>query len=457
MIYDAAIIGAGPAGMMAAVSAAINSERQKKPVPEIVLIEKNRNPGKKLLLTGNGRCNYTANADLKTLVESFGRKGRFFYDVFANFSNDDVIAFFSSRGILPRYEDNKVFPARGDSSTILDCLINEVKKYKIPVNTGCRVTGIKKVSFNESKSLFEINIKEISIKNNYVTVKNTADKNKDILNNISKKIMAEKIIIATGGMSYPFTGSTGDGYRFASAFGHSVIKPAPSLVPLKLKNRDFKKLAGITLKNIKLSVYKYTGKTTDIDHLQNSLKLVRSTTGDILFTHFGLSGPAALETGLSVHILKSSGDDFSAAIDLMPHKKLDEIKNKLASNRSGKRLAGLLEMTLPDIPRRFIMFMINRLGISPDIRSSEMTKEIINSIASFVKNFPCEIEDTCGFEKAVITEGGIPVSEINPKTMESGIAEGLYFAGEIIELAGPEGGYNLQKAFSTGWLAGKNI
>ena len=454
MIYDTAIIGAGPAGMMAAISAVINSQKDKSTRPEIILIEKNKNPGKKLLLTGNGRCNYTTSVDLKTLVESFGRKGRFYYDAFADFSNKDTIDFFSSRGITPRYENNKVFPARGNSSDILNCLINEIKKYKIPVNTGCRVTEIKKASFNEIKSLFEISIKEISIKNNYKTAKNPADKNKDIPNNISKKILSRKIIIATGGLSYPLTGSTGDGYRFASVFGHSVIKPAPSLVPLKLKRHDFKKLAGITLKNIKLSVYKHIDKATGNSH---SLKQVKSTFGDILFTHFGLSGPAALEAGLSVHNLKSSGAGFSVVVDLIPDKEQDDIKNDLIINRSGKGLTGLLETILPDIPKRFILFLINQLGISPDIKSSGLRRENISSITSLIKNFPVEVDGTCGFEKAVITEGGIPVSEINPKTMESRITEGLYFAGEIIELAGPEGGYNLQKAFSTGWLAGKSI
>ena len=449
MIYDTAIIGAGPAGMMAAISAVINSQKDKSTRPEIILIEKNKNPGKKLLLTGNGRCNYTTSVDLKTLVESFGRKGRFYYDAFADFSNKDTVDFFSSRGITPRYENNKVFPARGNSSDILNCLINEIKKYKIPVNTGCRVTGIKKVSLNKNGSLFEINTCS-----NLVSEKSSSDKNKDIPNNISKKILSRKIIIATGGLSYPLTGSTGDGYRFASVFGHSVIKPAPSLVPLKLKRYDFKKLAGITLKNIKLSVYKHIDKATGNSH---SLKPVKSTFGDILFTHFGLSGPAALEAGLSVHNLKSSGAGFSVVVDLIPDKEQDDIKNDLIINRSGKGLTGLLETILPDIPKRFILFLINQLSISPDIKSSGLRRENISSITSLIKNFPVEVDGTCGFEKAVITEGGIPVSEINPKTMESKITGGLYFAGEIIELAGPEGGYNLQKAFSTGWLAGKSI
>ena len=449
MIYDAAIIGAGPAGMMAAISAVINSQKDKSTRPEIILIEKNKNPGKKLLLTGNGRCNYTTSVDLKTLVESLGRKGRFYYDAFADFSNKDTIDFFSSRGITPRYENNKVFPARGNSSDILNCLINEIKKCKIPVNTGCSVTGIKKVSLNKNGSLFEINTCS-----NLVSEKSSSDKNKDIPNNISKKILSRKIIIATGGLSYPLTGSTGDGYSFASVFGHSVIKPAPSLVPLKLKGHDFKKLAGITLKNIKLSVYKHIDKATGNGH---SLKQVKSTFGDILFTHFGLSGPAALEAGLSVHNLKSSDTGFSVVVDLIPDKEQDDIKNDLIINRSGKGLTGLLETILPDIPKRFILFLINQLSISPDIKSSGLRRENISSITSLIKNFPVEVDATCGFEKAMITEGGIPVSEINPKTMESRITEGLYFAGEIIELAGPEGGYNLQKAFSTGWIAGKSI
>ncbi len=469
-IFDIAIIGGGPAGMMAAISAAHNfriaCKRHLKSLwstkyPSICIIEKNRNLGKKLLLTGNGRCNYTADLPIDEFIEKFGRRGRFFIEAFSEFSKDELVLFFKKRGVVPKYEtadnnDNviKIFPEKGNSLTILECLIRELEDLSV-------------------KMVFSFRAANISPAEEFVTGKRHVFciSSRDSTGKNAKPLFAERVIIATGGKTYKSTGSSGDGYTISERLGHQIIKPHPYLMPVLTTDKNSGNLAGISVSSVKLL-------------LIHGKKTIAHSFGGILFTHKGISGPAAFKIGGLAYSVSSNlslvpGSFYDTRsktiqtqttvpvkpgflkllIDFLPDKNQTEIMDLLERFKKAypkKEAISLIKHIAPGIPMRLVKHLLLLSGISAQSKTSNILKTGLYALIKNIKEFSLEPIRPGDPDKALVTEGGISIKNINPKTMESKIIKGIYFAGEIIEIAGPEGGFNLQKAFSTGWLAGKS-
>lgn len=404
-LFDVVVIGAGPSGMMAAISTKNNTNR-------VCILEKNPSAGKKLLLTGNGRCNVTTTKDVSDIVSAFGKNGRFLNGSLSRFSNQDLRQFFEKRGVKLKVErGSRVFPVSNKSLTILSCLIKELKRKNVEMLFNFDVRKIYK-----RDHLFKISSK-------------------------TRAIFAKKLIIATGGMSYPQTGSTGDGYKFAKLFGHAIIKPEPALIPLITDNKAVRILAGVSLKNVQLSFL-----VKDI--------VFSEEFGEMLFTHRGISGPIVLKSSRSVYEQINIGNKVTARIDLKP--RLDEIVLKKRIHREiqatpKKEYQSLLAKLLP---RLLISYAVKVTKIDKHQQNSTFTKDQINSLIHFLKRFEFEITGVESIKRAIVTHGGVNVKQIDARTMQSKLAPGLFFAGEIICLDGPTGGFNLQKAFSTGFVAG---
>ena len=428
--YDIAIIGGGPGGIMAAISA-----RNANPKSRICILEKSNSLGRKLLLTGNGRCNYTTSLDLNELINSFGKQGRFFFEAFNSFSNKDLIEFFKLRGILPEYEnDYKVFPKGGNSFTILNCLKNELIKANIDIRYNFEVTSISKIL-------------SCNILDDYDETENRGTDNEyfEIGSNLKITVFSKKIIISTGGLSYSQTGSSGDGYKLAQILGHSISELSPSLIAVVSDYLSSLKLKGISLKNAGLSIL----TESRIEDKKN---------GDLIFTHFGISGPNPLSLGNIVYKLIKNSKEVVGIIDFSPDISIEKILKKYEEMRnlnSKKEIISVMKIILHYIPSELVLKLFEISGINPHQKTGNVKNAEIMQFLNSIKKFTFKIDGTLPISEAVVTEGGIPVKEINPKSMESRIIENLYFAGEIIEMQGPEGGFNLQKAFSTGWLAGK--
>lgn len=405
MIYDIAIIGAGPAGLMAAIRA---GELGVK----VILIEKNKRPGLKLLTTGGGRCNITnAISDSKEMAAKYGDNGKFIISALSKFGSNEVIEFFNDQGVATKLEkDNQIFPISDRASEVLNALIDKVK------STGGKI--LTEVTVNH---LVSDGLKIVKI----------------ALNN-GEEIEATNYIIATGGRSYPNTGSTGDAYDWLKELGHNIIFPRPALSPIIVKDKLVKKLEGLSLSDVTLSLY-------------NDDKKVLSLNGDIIFTSTGVSGPAAMD--LSRHI--SGTEKLNLKIDFLPNYTKDELDeylrdiftrggNKLFKNSLGDLLPPKLQANLGDI-----------LGISPSKTTSVINREERLSLVNFLKNLNLKVQSVGGFDKAYITKGGVALNEVNPKNMQSKIISNLFLAGEVLDLDGPSGGYNLQICWSTGYVAGE--
>ena len=400
---DVIVIGAGAAGMMAAITAASNGAK-------VLVIEKNKEFGLKIGITGKGRCNLTNNCTLNEFLENVPTNPRFLYRALTEFSPEDTMEFFTSRGIpLKTERGRRVFPESDSAQDIRHCLRRETEK---------KCTCVRD------------SVKELLVKDGSIAGVKTA----------SKTYYANNVIIATGGKSYPRTGSTGDGYKLASEVGHSVVTPRGSLVPLVCSGNICPRLMGLSLRNIGVRFIK-------------DQKVLYSDEGELLFTHFGVSGP----TVLSASAVIGNKFPFELSIDLKPaldHETLDkrllkdfaENKNKIYSNSLGALL-----------PAKLIPVFVSASGIDPNKKVNEITKEERKNICSLLKSFTVNVIGTRSVEEAIVTSGGISVKEINPSTMESKIIKGLYFAGEVIDVDAYTGGYNLQIAFSTGHLAGNSI
>ena len=400
---DVIVIGAGAAGMMAAITAASNGAK-------VLVIEKNKEFGLKIGITGKGRCNLTNNCTLNEFLENVPTNPRFLYRALTEFSPEDTMEFFTSRGIpLKTERGRRVFPESDSAQDIRHCLRRETEKKCACVRDT---------------------VKELLVKDGCIAGVKTA----------TKTYYANNVIIATGGKSYPRTGSTGDGYRLASEVGHSVVTPRGSLVPLVCSGNICPRLMGLSLRNIGVRFIK-------------DQKVLYSDEGELLFTHFGVSGP----TVLSASAVIGNKFPFELSIDLKPaldYETLDkrllkdfaENKNKIYSNSLGALL-----------PAKLIPVFVSVSGIDPNKKVNEITKEERKNICTLLKSFTVSVIGTRSVEEAIVTSGGISVKEINPSTMESKIIKGLYFAGEVIDVDAYTGGYNLQIAFSTGHLAGNSI
>ena len=414
---DVAIIGGGPAGMMAAISAAEDNNK-------VILIEKMQTLGRKLLITGKGRCNITSSLQMSEFIKNTPTNGKFLYSAYQTYTNSDIINFLSEQGLKVKEErGNRIFPITDKSQDVLKCFRDKLKKLGVKVLLN---TTVQDILIDEEQN------KVIGVKTNKET------------------IYAQKIIVATGGKSYPLTGSTGDGYKLSQKLGHKITKIRPSLVPIEIYERDIcKELQGLSLKNVKIQL---------IDNQKE--KTIYEDFGEMIFTHFGVSGPIILSS--SVHLVryknieeKLKNKEIDLIIDFKPalsEEKLDLRILRDFSEAKNKKYKNSLEKLLP---QKLIPIIIERSKINKEKVVNEITKEERKRIVKLLKNFKITIKDFRPIEEAIITSGGVDVKEINPKTMESKIIQGLYFAGEVIDVDAYTGGFNLQIAYSTGYVAGK--
>lgn len=404
------VIGAGAAGLMAAGTAAQYGN-------DVTVLEKNDRPARKVMITGKGRCNVTNNCCLiNELIDNVPTNGRFLFSSFSRFMPSDTMDFFENNGVPLKIErGNRVFPESDKAVDIVDALVRFAKRNNVKFQKGRAV---------------DVLVKDGSIES--------------ILSEDGKKIPCEKVIIATGGKSYPLTGSTGDGYDMAKRLGHTITPIKPSLVPLELKKGNWNLLQGLSLKNVAV-------KIIDSDTYLN----VYEDFGEMLFTHFGVSGPVILSA--SSHLRDIKPNKYILSIDLKPalsEEKLDaRILRELKENNN-KSISTIMASL---VPKSLIPVILENAEINPSATSGYFTKEMRSSLVYSLKNLEYTIKSTRPIEEAIITSGGISVKEIDPKTMQSKICSGLYFAGEVIDVDAYTGGFNLQIAFSTGYVAGCNV
>jgi len=404
------VIGGGAAGMIAA---GVMASRGMK----TVLLERNDRLGKKLYITGKGRCNVTNTADVPDMMEKIPGNPYFLYSALYSFDSVACMAFFEGLGVsLVTERGGRVFPASERASDIVRALGRFIKQSGAEVRLGTGAREIRPLGGGSQN------------RNAIVTDSGTV-------------IECGNIIVATGGLSYPATGSTGDGYQFARAMGHKVTKLYPSLVALNASEKWIAELQGLSLKNVSISL-KEKGKT------------VYSDFGEMLFTHNGVSGPIILSA--SRHVQQNQGGQ-TLTIDLKPALDENELDNRILRdfvkyiNKSFKNCLGDL------LPKTLIPVIVGLSGIDPERKANEITKIERKSFVRLLKNMELTITDTAGFDEAVVTRGGVCVDEVDPSTMESKLVKGLYFAGEVLDLDAYTGGYNLQIAFATGYLAGKSV
>lgn len=403
MKYDVIIVGAGPAGLFSALS-----QKNKK----VLLIEKNQNPGRKLLISGAGQCNYTNNISIEEFLKRYGNKGRFLKTALYSFTNNQTIEFFKNQDIESIIrEDNKVFPASLKASDVLNVLIKCCKNNEVDMVYGEKV----------ERAVFEEEVNIFLVKTSKTTY------------------AAENLIIATGGMTYPNTGSTGDGYLLAEKFGHTIVNPREALAPVYVENYKFKELSGISFENINVSLWRENKKINEF-------------IGDFLFTHTNISGPVIINNSRYVE----KGDVLK--INFTSFKNSEEFKgyfdNLILS--SGK-LNVKTVISKFQLPKRFTEKILELAEVEENTSCSQLEKAKRKKLAEFFSNYPFNVEKLGGSHIAMVTRGGVATDEINQKTMESKIQHNLYFIGEVIDYDGDTGGFNIQAAFSTGKLAAENI
>ncbi len=408
------VIGGGPAGMMAAITASENGNK-------VILLEKMESLGRKLLITGKGRCNITSSLNMEDFMSNIPGNGMFLYSAFKNFTNKDIIEFLKDEGLEVKEErGNRVFPITDKSKDVLECFIKKLKKLNVEIKYNTKV-----------KKIIVENDKVVGVQTDKCIIK------------------ADKVILATGGKSYPLTGSTGDGYYIAKELGHTITHIEPSLVPLEIYEKEIcKSLQGLSLRNVSVKL---------IDKDKN--KILYEDFGEMLFTHFGVSGPTILSS--SSHLVRERNikekflnKKISLRIDFKPaltYEKLDERILRDFDECKNKTFKNCLDKLLP---HKLIPVIIRLSDINEIKRVNEIRKDERKNLVKLLKNFELNIQNFRPIDEAIITSGGINVKEINPKTMQSKLVEGLYFAGEIIDVDAYTGGFNLQIAYSTGYTAG---
>ena len=417
------VVGGGPAGILACISAAKSGDK-------VILIEKMNNLGRKLLITGKGRCNITSGLPMDEFVKSIPGNGMFLYSSFHNFTNQDIVKMLEKKGLKTKQErGNRIFPITDRAQDVLNVLLDYLKELKVEIRTSSKVKDIL------------VNTEKFPYVTGVIIEKNGKE----------EELMSDKVILATGGKSYPVTGSTGDGYKLLEKLGHTIIEPRPSLIPLVIyEQKKCQKMQGLSLKNVKISV---------IDASKN--KQIYEDFGEMMWTHFGVSGPIILSA--SCHILRYKNIEqllkerkIKLKVDLKPaltEEKLEErIERDFKKSRNKQLKNSLFEL----LPQKIIPVILEESKIDTKKAVNSITREERKTLVKLIKSFEITIYGFRPIEEAIITAGGVNVKEINPKTMESKLVKGLFVAGELLDVDGYTGGFNLQIAYSTGYTAGKS-
>ena len=401
-IWDLIVVGAGPAGLFCAASASGGNRK-------VLVLEKKSSPGRKLLISGSGRCNLTHEGEARAFLDHYGDHGRFLRPALLGFTNRDLVAFFEERGLsMITLEGGKIFPETQRSRDVLDRLIAECEARKVKIACGKAVTSIEK-----SGDEFLVRCGDEARRSRF-------------------------LVIATGGRSYPATGSAGDGYSFAGALGHSIAEVGPALAPVRIRDYPFADLAGISLPGARVSIFRG--------------RKVKEGVGDVLFTHDGLSGPGILDLSRDIR----AGDLLR--VSLAGLRKKEEMERWLlarSEEEGGRNLRSVLAELA--VPARLVSRVFEILDIPHDLKCASMTRRMRIDLADRLSGFPLIVDEVGGYDSAMATRGGVALSEVDSKTMESKLVSGLYFVGEVLDVDGDTGGYNLQAAFSTGLLAAKSI
>ncbi len=401
------IVGAGAAGMMAACAAADRGA-------EVILLEKNEKLGKKIYITGKGRCNFTNYCDTEEFFSNIPHNSRFLYSSVCGFDSRAVRSWFEEKGVRTKVErGNRAFPLSDHASDITRGLEKEMRRLGVQVRLGAEV---KQLILEDGRAA-------------------------GVVLTDGSRISASRVIVATGGLSYPTTGSTGDGYRFAKEAGHKVTELTPSLVPLNTKEQDLLLMQGLSLKNVSLTV-------------RSGRKKLYTGFGEMMFTHFGITGPLVLSASADIQNQIRKGE-LSAEIDLKPALEEEQLNARILREFAENSNKAVHNVAASLYPAKMIPVILGRANISPDTPVHDVTKQQRQALVQATKHFAFTITSLRGFNEAVITRGGVSVKEINPSTMESKLVRGLYFAGEVLDVDGYTGGFNLQIAWSTGHAAGE--
>ncbi|WEG16307.1 NAD(P)/FAD-dependent oxidoreductase [Alkalihalophilus pseudofirmus] len=407
------VIGGGPAGLMASIAAAEHGAN-------VTLLDKGNKLGRKLAISGGGRCNVTNRMDLQELIAHIPGNGRFMHSPFSVFNNEDIITFFEGLGIELKEEDRgRMFPVNDKATTVVSTLLNRIRALNVNIRTN---TGVKSLQFNEEK------VHSVQLQN-------------------GETLEADAVIVATGGKSVPHTGSTGDAYPWAEEAGHTITELYPTEVPITSNERFIKQkqLQGLSLRDVHLSVINPKGK------------LIKTHDGDMIFTHFGISGPAALRCSQYVvkALKKFSVKTIEMQIDLFPDTNKEMLFQDLVKRVKEEPKKSLKNLLKGFVPERFLLFMFEQLDLDSTQAANTFSHDRLRDISGFCKAFSFKANGTLSIEKAFVTGGGVSVKEVEPKTMQSKKKQGLFFCGEVLDIHGYTGGYNITCAFSTGYTAGK--
>ena len=412
------IIGGGAAGMMAAIIAARNGHK-------VHIYEKNEKLGKKLFITGKGRCNITNACDMDTLFNSVVSNSKFLYSSFYNFSNEQAIDFFEELGVHTKIErGSRVFPVSDHSSDVIGAMTRELRKLNVEINLNTAV-------------------KQVHVTQNQGTESDKQETFRYLVLSDGKKVSGDACIVATGGISYQSTGSTGDGYKFAKEAGHSVTNLSPSLVPMTVWEAYVKELQGLSLRNVQVTLYR--GK-----------KKVYDDFGEMLFTHYGVSGPLIISASSLIGSHLSKGE-MQMRIDLKPALSFEQLDERVLRDFEANKNKQFKNSIDKLFPAKLKPVMQELSGIDPDKKVNEISREERQQFVRLIKVFPMTITGLRGYNEAIITKGGIKTKEIDPGTMESKLAAGLYFVGEVLDLDALTGGFNLQIAWSSAYAAASSI
>lgn len=425
------VIGGGPAGMFAAYFAAKNGHK-------VILLEQNEKLGKKLYITGKGRCNITNASDMEDLFANVCSNEKFLYSAFYSYTNDQVVEFFENYGLRTKVErGNRVFPVSDHSSDVIATLTRALKDVGVEVKLYTKVTKLITETYYDEKGETVVADKKSGTMKQVITGVVLEDKT---------MIYADNVVLATGGISYPSTGATGDGYRFAEGLNHKIVEPTPSLVPFEIQENWVTEMQGLALKNVAVTI-------------EREGKKIYTDFGEMLFTHFGVSGPMILSASASIKpaFFRDFEHEMTLKIDLKPALDRDQLDKRILKDfekAKNKQYKNSIQKLLPS---KMIPIIIKLSGIDPDKQVNEITKEERGRLVDLLKGLPMTIIGLRGWNEAIITKGGVSVKQVNPSTMESKLVKGLYFAGELLDLDAMTGGYNLQIAWSTGYLAGSSI